>query len=302
MERTKRGRCPKTLIQETYQAIHGQSDRHSVTELCQVYAVSRSGYYKWLGRRGTHNQYEQAQQKLDFHIADLHAHHPAMGYRQLRDKLAMETGLSVCDLTVLKSMKRLGIKGFVRKRKLPVSAGGMAHSRYPNVLNRQFGADKPMQKIVTDVTYIKHHGKWYYLALYLDLFNNEILEWELRDSFDHFLVIHPAQRLLKKVSTEHQVLLHSDQGVQYSSAGYCSLLQRYNVIQSMSRAGNPYDNAVMESFFGRFKDILRSHFRFWALEDLPQTVTLAVQYFNYERPLRKLNGMPPVQFRIKLAA
>jgi transposase InsO family protein len=264
-----------------------------------VYAVSRSGYYKWLGRRGVSNQYEQAQQKLDFHIADIHAHHPAMGYRQLRDKLAMETDLSVCDLTVWKSMKRIGINGFVRRRKLPVSVGGMAHCRYPNLLNRQFGADRPMQKIVTDVTYIKHQGKWYYLALYLDLFNNEILEWELCDTFDHFLVIHPAQRLLKKVSTEHQVLLHSDQGVQYSSAGFCSLLQRYNVTQSMSRAGNPYDNAVMESFFGRFKDILRSHFRFWTLDDLAQTVASAVHYFNFVRPVRKLKGKTPVQFRIE---
>lgn len=106
-----------------------------------------------------------------------------------------------------------------------------------------------MQKIVTDVTYIKHNGKWYYLAGYLDLFNNEILEWELSDTFDNFLVMKPAERLLKrKMSTEHQVLLHSDQGVQYSSAGYCNLLKEYNVIQSMSRAGNPRDNAVMESF------------------------------------------------------
>ncbi len=71
-------------------------------------------------------------------------------------------------------------------------------------------------------SYIKHNGKWYYLAGYLDLFNNEIVEWELSDTFDNFLVMRPAERLLKrKMSTEHQVFLHSDQGVQYSSACYC---------------------------------------------------------------------------------
>ena len=107
----------------------------------------------------------------------------------------------------------------------------MEHIRYPNVLNRNFKAEKPMQKIVTDVTYIKHNGKWHYLAGYLDLFNNEIVEWELSDAFDNFLVMRPAERLLKRqMSTEHQVLLHSGQGVQYSSAGYCSLLKEYNVI------------------------------------------------------------------------
>ena len=174
---------------------------------------------------------------------------------------------------------------------------------YSNVLNRNFKAEKPMQKIVTDVTYIKHNGKWYYLAGYLDLFNNEIVEWELSDTFDNFLVMKPAERLLKrKMSTEHQVLLHSDQGVQYSSAGYCNLLKEYNVIQSMSRAGNPHDNAVMESFWGRFKDTLRKHFRYWECDDLRSTIEQAIYYFNNERPVRKLKGKPPVLYRTELVA
>ena len=129
-----------------------------------------------------------------------------------------------------------------------------------------------MQKIVTDVTYIKHNGKWYYLAGYLDLFNNEIVEWELSDTFDNFLVMRPAERLLKrKMSTEHQVLLHSDQ-------------------------------AVMESFWGRFKDTLRKHFRYWESDDLRSTIEQAIYYFNNERPVRKLKGKPPVLYRTELAA
>ena len=151
--------------------------------------------------------------------------------------------------------------------------------------------------------YIKHNGKWYYLAGYLDLFNNEIVEWELSDTFDNFLVMRSAERLLKrKMSTEHQVLLHSDQGVQYSSAGYCNLLKKYNVIQSMSRAGTPHDNAVMESFWGRFKDTLRKHFRYWESDDLRSTIEQAIYYFNNERPVRKLKGKPPVLYRTELAA
>ena len=102
--------------------------------------------------------------------------------------------------------------------------------------------------------------------------------------------------------TEHQVLLHSDQGVQYSSAGYCNLLKEYNAIQSMSRAGNPHDNAVMESFWGRFKDTLRKHFRYWESDDLSATIEQAIYYFNNERPIRKLNGKPPVLFRTELVA
>lgn len=113
----------------------------------------------------------------------------------------------------------------------------------------------------------------------------------------------PAERLLKKTeSTKHQVLLYSDQGVQYSFAGFCNLFLRYDVIQSMSRAGNPYDNAVMESFWGRFKDVLRYHFRYWERDDLAVVVAEVIHYFNCIRPIRKLGGKPPVLFRTELAA
>ena len=113
----------------------------------------------------------------------------------------------------------------------------------------------------------------------------------------------PAKRILQKAkSTEAQILLHSDKGVQYSSAGYCNLLKSNNVIQSMSRAGTPRDNAVIESFFGRFKDVLRSQFQYWNCDDLNKVVADTVYYFNYIRPVRKLKRKPPVQYRIELAA
>ena len=286
-----------------YAEIQRKADTHSVTELCGIYGVSRSGYYKWLQRQGKPNRYEMSQQILDTYVSDIHAHHPMMGYRSIRDMLVWEFGLVVCDLSVLKSMQRLHIHGYTRRRKNYSSGSGMEHARYPDLLKRNFKATAPLQKVVTDVTYLKFHGKWHYLAAYLDLYNNEILEWELSDCFDNLLVMKPAERLLKRTeSTGHQVLLHSDQGVQYSSAGYCNLLTQYNAIQSMSRAGMPRDNAVMESFWGRFKDTLRKHFRYWEKDDLRSAVADCVHYFNFIRPVRKLNGKPPVLFRTELVA
>lgn len=291
------------MIHEIYSEIQQHTAKHSVAELCQIYGVSRSGYYKWQNRKGQLNRYELTQKMLEPYILDIHAHNPLMGYRQIRDKLKLEYGIVLCDLTVWKLMKQLKIQGYSRRSKKPDCSGGMEHVRYSNVLGRNFKADAPMQKIVTDVTYIKYRGKWYYLAAYLDMYNNEILEWELSNTFDNFLVMKPARRLLEKAkSTEHQVLLHSDQGVQYSSAGYCNLLKEYNVIQSMSRAGNPHDNAVMESFWGRFKDTLRIQFRYWEQDDLHEVVAQVIHYFNYFRPVRKLNGKPPVLFRTELVA
>ena len=270
-------------------------------ELCSIYGVSRSGYYKWCQRQGKFNRYEQSQQILDIYVSDIHAHHPMMGYRSIRDVLALQFGFVVSDPSVFKSMRRLHIHGYCRRGKNRCS--GLEHIRYPNLLNRDFKADAPMQKIVTDVTYLKFRGKWHYLAAYLDLYNNEVLEWELSDTFDNLLVMRPAERLLKRTeSTERQVLFHSDQGAQYSSAGYCNLLTRYNAFQSMSRAGVPRDNAVMESFWGRFKDTLRKHFRYWEKDDLHSVVAACVHYFNYIRPVRKLNGKPPVLFRTELVA
>lgn len=96
--------------------------------------------------------------------------------------------------------------------------------------------------------------------------------------------------------------MHSGQGVQYSSAGYCNLLKSYNTTQRMARAGTPRDNAVIESFFGRFKDVISSHFKYWKCDEITKVVADTVYYFNYNRPVRKLNRKPPVQYRIELAA
>lgn len=271
-------------------------------ELCQLNGVSRSGYYKWLGRGTEPNRYEKNQEILDDYVRDIHAHYPSMGYRQVRDKLLLQTGWKVCDLSVWKSMKRLDVKGYVRKSRYP-SIPGKEHMYFPNLLNRAFHADLPLQKVVSDITYIKHKGKWYFLVCYLDLFNNEIVEWELSDNFDNFFVIRSAKKLLEKAKcTGTPILLHSDQGIQYRSAGYCALLREYNATQSMSRAGTPRDNAVMESFFGRFKDVLRFQFRYWQADDLKAVISEAIHYFNVIRPIRKLKGKPPVQFRIEQVA
>lgn len=97
----------------------------------------------------------------------------------------------------------MNITGFVRKTKNSDTNEGAEHNRYPNILNREFKANKPMQKIVTDVTYIENNSKWYYLACNMDLFNNEIIDYELGDKFDNYLVMKPARRILEKAKNEY---------------------------------------------------------------------------------------------------
>lgn len=99
-----------------YAEIQKQTDKHSVSELCEIYGVSRSGYYKWLKRAGQLNRYEKTHKILDSYVLDIHSHHPMMGYRQIRDKLYLEFGWIVSDPTVWKSMKRLRIHGYTRQQ------------------------------------------------------------------------------------------------------------------------------------------------------------------------------------------
>lgn len=197
-------------------------------------------------------------------------------------------------------MKRLGIRSLARRKKYNFKKGS-EHKIFPNILNRNFQSNKPFEKIATDITHLNYKGKKYYLACFLDLFNKEILEWNVQDKEDNYLILEPMKRLLKKkrMNTVSPLVLHSDQGSQYSSLSFTNLLEQYNVTQSMSRAGNPRDNAVMESFFGWFKHILKYDFNYYYANDLRKTIEKAIDFYNKERPSFALNYKTPVQYRIE---
>ena len=226
--------------------------------------------------------------------------HLSSGYRALNGRLRFETGWIVSDISVLRSMQRLSIRAKVRKSR-STSSAGEEHEKYPNILNRDFSAERPLSRVVTDITHFCYCRKQYAFVCYLDLFNNEILEWNVRTDETMDLILPPLRRLLKrkKMSTDSPMLLHSDQGSQYSSAGYSSLLKKYNVTQSMSRAGTPKDNAVMESIFGWFKEFLYADFFHASSMPIEKLLDCAVYEFNHFRPSHKLQYKSPVQFRIE---
>ena len=135
-----------------YSEIQRQTDKHSVSELCNIYGVSRSGYYKWVKRAGRLNRYEKTQEILDNYVLDIHSHHPMMGYRQIRDKLCLEYGWIVSDLTVWKSMKRLGSHGYTRRCKA-ATVGAVLHNQ---VLHRPAGPRLPGNRKGTN---LHHHRR-----------------------------------------------------------------------------------------------------------------------------------------------
>lgn len=161
--------------------------------LCELFEVSRSGYYKWRNREKVPNQWELSQQILDKEIFRLHEEHPSAGCRALNARLRRKTGWVVCDLSVLRAMQRLGICAKTRKTR-PAPAVGTGNTKFPDILNRQFTAVQPFSRIVTDITPFRYHKQIYHFVCYLDLFHNGILEWNVRTDETMQLVLPPLRR------------------------------------------------------------------------------------------------------------
>jgi len=234
--------------------------------------------------------------EVDQLVLSIHQQHPSYGYRSIQADILHSTGWKLCGFCVMKSMQRLAIRSKARKKSHPTA--GAPNAKYPNLLDRQFQADRPMQKIAVDICQFYGGGQRYFLAAYLDMFNNEILTWCLGKPEDLSMILPPLRQLLAMKQQDYPLLIHSDQGSQFASYAYTSLLKKHGVIQSMSRAGTPRDNAVMESCFGWFKDLLRFDFDIRNSTNVPATVAQAVEHFNRFRPAFALDYKTPVQFKI----
>ena len=169
----------------------------------------------------------------------------------------------------------------------------------PNILNRNFEAEKPNEKWVTDVTEFKLFGQKLYLSPILDLFNGEIINYTLqsRPTFD--LVETMLKQALEHVKEDDELLIHSDQGWHYRMPQYCRLLKENNITQSMSRKGNCYDNAVMENFFGIFKYEFLYLQEFDSLEHFKEELEQYIHYYNHFRIKSRLKRKSPVGYREK---
>jgi putative transposase len=265
--------------------------------LCRLSGVSRSGYYKWLSRKGQLNQWQRAETDLMLLVNAVHTIRPSFGYRRVADRLRNEGTWSGSNQRVLSCMQKLGIQSKLRrKRNYKVGAQNI---NVPNLLNRNFQAKKPLEKIVSDVTFLFSRGTVQYMSVFLDLHNNEILDSEVSDRNDLQLVMQPLQRLLetRKHDITPATIIHTDQGNQYTSIAYGLLLKENGIQQSMSRKGTPLDNAPVESFFGWFKDEVYADYQPKSPEELRNAVTLHTWFHNHERPQTRLKNKAPIPYR-----
>ena len=217
------------------------------------------------------------------------------GYRRLTKALKNE-GYSISSKTVRRLMNETGIKCEVRMKKYK-SYKGEVGKVAPNLLERDFQAEAPHQKLVTDVTEFHLFGEKIYLSPVLDLYNSEIIYYTIyrRPVLD--MVMDMIDGTIEVIGNKTNAILHSDRGWQYQNKKYQNKLKDNNIRQSMSRRGNCLDNAVMENFFGLLKSELLYLQKFTSVDHFLKELEEYLRYYNEERIKEKLNGMSPVQYR-----
>jgi putative transposase len=233
-----------------YRNIFRFQDKYPIGAMCEYFRVSRSGYYGWVKRIEAANK-DAALAAL---IQECHSEtRKTYGYRRIRIWLKREKGLIVNHKAILRVMHKTNQLSCVRRRRKWIQYGQKIN-RHPNVLNRDFSATKPNQKWVTDITYIKtKKDGTLFLSAVKDIYDGSIVAYRMSSVQSQKLVLDTIKAAHRKEKVADGLILPSDQGFQYTSQAYLNLTQHYGISPSMSRAGNPLDNAAMESFFGILK-------------------------------------------------
>ena len=276
-----------------YAVIHRHRDEYPVSVMCKFFKVSRSGYYDFLKRIDKPEtdavlarKIEECQIKAD----------KTYGYRRVWRWL-VNRNIQRNPKTILRIMKKYGLLSEIRRRRKWVNLGQQVH-KYENLLKRQFRADRPNSKWVTDISYIHTREGVLYLSMIRDLYDNSIVAYKTGTQQTVSLVLDTIRLAMKKekkrVAAELQ--LHSDQGFQYTSQAYFKLTQSYGITQSMSRKGNPYDNAMAENFFSILKTECIYRHKPRTFSEANDLIDRYIYFYTHERTQNK-TGVAPLTLR-----
>ncbi len=260
----------------------------------KIAEIARSTYYYWVKQFTRPDKYKEVKEIIK-QIFD--EHKGRYGYRRITLELKNRS-YSINHKTVRRLMIELGLKSLVRMKKYRSYRGNVGRIS-PNVLQRDFKASKPNEKWVTDVTEFHLFGKKLYLSPVLDLFNGEIIAYNIETRPVFPLVTKMLDQAFERLNEGDSPILHSDQGWQYQMTQYQHLLKEHQITQSMSRKGNCLDNAVIENFFGLLKSELLYLQEFESMEHFTLELEKYIYYYNHKRIKIKLKGLSPVQYRIQ---
>ncbi|MUG68529.1 IS3 family transposase [Paenibacillus campinasensis] len=283
---------------ERYISVEKAAKEYSVSALCKIFGVSRSGYYAYLKRKGQDR--DQMDKALVQKVYD--QYNGVYGYRQIQLFLLQEHGVWMNHKKVLRLMQALGIRSRIRRKHRCNYVSSTEGRVAKNLLKRDFKADRANQKWVTDVTQFRVGESWIYLSAVKDLFNNEIVAYHMSQRNDNLLVLQTFENAFNKTKNVTGLIVHSDQGFQYTSYAYHDMLPKVGAQISMSRRGNCYDNASMESFFSHLKTEGLYPYDIRNMDEAQRRIEAYIQFYNQHRPQRKLNKLPPVEFRKQFVA
>lgn len=254
--------------------------------------MARSSFYYYQKKTKSSDKYQIVKEMIK---SIYHEHKGRYGYRRITYELNNK-GMVINHKTVLRLMKLLGLKSLIRVKKYKSYKGEQGRIA-PNILKRKFKAEAPNQKWATDITEFNVSGNKLFLSPIIDLFNQEIISYELTERPVFNQVVMMLKKAFKKIPNNTNLTLHSDQGWQYQMKQYQYLLKEKGIIQSMSRKGNCLDNAIIENFFGILKSELFYIQKFTSIEELKVEIKKYISYYNNVRIKSNLNKMSPIQYR-----
>jgi putative transposase len=260
--------------------------------LLGIAKLARSTYYAVLKVLAKPNKYAAIRNEIK-NISS--QHFGRYGYRRVTLELH-KLGYDTNHKVVMKLMKEEKLTCKVRMKKYR-SYRGECGKIAPNIINRNFRTDRPSQKWTTDITEFHLFGRKLYLSPILDMYNGEIISYELSERPVLEQVIRMLHKAINKTFNVSGIILHSDQGWQYQHSYYQKILKNHGIIQSMSRKGNCLDNSVMENFFGLLKSELLYLQEFKSYDELVEEIHKYIHYYNNNRIKVKLKGMSPVEYR-----
>jgi len=255
--------------------------------------MARSSYYYYIKRSKFPDKYMAVKAAITGLCA---RHQGRYGYRRILYALRKQ-GYAINHKTVLSLMNLLGLKSIIRVKKYR-SYKGEQGKIAPNIIERNFKADHPLQKWATDVTEFSVSGKKLYLSPIIDLFNGEIISYSLSERPNFEQITEMLKKGLAKVKKHTRLVLHSDQGWQYQMRAYSNTLKKHGIVQSMSRKGNCLDNAIIENFFGTIKSELFYLKKYRSVNELRKEIIEYVNYYNNDRIRLNLKGMSPIEYRV----
>ena len=278
-----------------FRFIREHADRCRVTIMCAALAVSRSGYYAWL-RRGVSGR-ELANRRLLMEIRVVYqASRRVYGYRKVHRAL-LAKGVHCSRNRVARLMREAGLRSKRRRRYRVTTQSKHRRPLAPNRLARQFTAKTPNEKWLTDITYVRTRQGWLYLAAVLDLFSRRVVGWAMEPYLTDKLTIKALQMALTNRQPPAGLLHHSDRGSQYASGDYQQLLADAQALASMSRTGNAYDNAPMESFFASLKTELIHHRRYQSRQQAKSDIFEFIEvFYNRQRLHAAIGYKSPAEF------